>query len=136
MRQFADNPLERWAYIYRDEKPNANLAIFVHGFYGGYLSTWGRLPDLLYREGDAIEGLRDFDYLFIGYKTRSVSDYKDLSLLVRTYRDLADRGRPPFRRRYRFYALFGHSLGTLAVRQVYVDFAKGDRRALSTVSVA
>jgi hypothetical protein len=49
-------------------KRNKNLAVFVHGFTGNYLSTWGALPDLLTSD----PRLLHFDFLFWGYSSNFI----------------------------------------------------------------
>lgn len=47
------------------QKKNTHLAVFVHGFTGNYLSTWGKLPELLLSD----PRLLHYDFLFWGYSS-------------------------------------------------------------------
>lgn len=47
------------------QKKNTHLAVFVHGFTGNYLSTWGELPNLLQND----PRLLHYDFLFWGYSS-------------------------------------------------------------------
>ncbi len=44
---------------------NKNLAVFVHGFTGDYLSTWGKFPQFLTND----PRLSHYDFLFWGYSS-------------------------------------------------------------------
>jgi pimeloyl-ACP methyl ester carboxylesterase len=93
------------------------LAIFVHGFFGGYLSTWGALPDLLFQNADASQPFSDWDYLFLGYKTPSIETYLDIAGLLSTQISRAIAAEAPYIGTYSQFSLLGHSLGTLGIRQ-------------------
>jgi hypothetical protein len=116
---FNDRQDERWALIRREDTPNKNLAIFVHGFRGTHLTTWGELPDFLKRHAGAESPLMDWDYLFIGYQTYSIKNYLNIADIIATEWSLASQGKPPYRpNKYDKLGLFGHSLGTLGIRQL------------------
>ena len=118
MREFLNRNKERWALIRRSENPaNTRLAIFVHGFRGNYLDTWGKIPELLQIHADSDNDFARWDYLFIGYSTRDVATYLDIAALISTSWGRAARGEGPHRAKYKKLALFGHSLGTLGIRQ-------------------
>jgi hypothetical protein len=95
-----------------------SLAIFVHGFLGDYLTTWGRLPELLVDNVQNEAALARWDFLFLGYPTRKVGAYLDIAHLIGTQWGNAAAGRPPFGASYTRLALLAHSLGTLGVRQL------------------
>jgi pimeloyl-ACP methyl ester carboxylesterase len=116
-RGFQDRPGEHWTLI-NGRSSNRRLAIFVHGFLGNHLTTWGRLPELLESNADADPVLADWDFLFIGYSTTDVVTYLDIARLISTQLDLACNGHPPFGKQYKSFALLGHSLGTLGIRQL------------------
>src|ERR1700743_605786 len=118
MREFLNRTKERWALIRRAESPhNSQLAVFVHGFRGNYLGTWGKIPELLANLADSDADLACWDYMFLGYSTRDVTTYLDIAALISTNWRRASLGEAPHRDRYRKLALFGHSLGTLGIRQ-------------------
>lgn len=116
--EFLDRQEECWALLRKKNGGNSrSLAIFIHGFLGDHLTTWGRLPELLnqYAQSDAV--LADWDYLFLGYPTRKVTSYLDIAHLIATQWEKAGNARPPFEGKYSRFSLFGHSLGTLGIRQ-------------------
>lgn len=117
MREFTNRPKEQWAFLQRNA-PNVKLAIFIHGFYGDYLSTWGKIPALLKSNADTDDICTEWDYLFIGYTTGTIQTYLDIAALIATEWRKARHGLAPFRQAYQHIALFGHSLGTLGIRQL------------------
>lgn len=118
MRTFHDRQLERWAFIDRTDAANTKLAIFVHGFRGGYLSTWGALPDMLRVNADGSVPFSQWDYTFLGYSTFDVETYLDIAALLSTQLRSALNGDPPYAHPYSQFSLIGHSLGTLGIRQL------------------
>jgi hypothetical protein len=127
MRKLLNRVKEQWAFL-PATSPNARLAIFVHGYRGSYLGTWGHLPDMLAEHSDDKPVFREWDYLFIGYGTKNVEGYLDIAGVICTEWRKAKRGDAPFQRSYNRFALFGHSLGTLAIRQILCSksIQKGD----------
>jgi hypothetical protein len=114
-----DRQEERWALIRREDAPNKKLAIFVHGFRGTHLTTWGELPDFLSHHAGKELPLQEWDYLFIGYETYSIKNYINIAEIIATEWSLASQGKQPYRpNKYDKLALFGHSLGTLGIRQL------------------
>lgn len=117
MRELSNRPAEHWALIRRVDAANVGLAIFVHGFRGNYLTTWDGLPQLLQAEADDKPDFRDWDYVFVGYRTRDISSYLDIATLICGEWRKASSGQRPYTRAYERLAVFAHSLGTLGVRQ-------------------
>jgi hypothetical protein len=118
MREFLNRSREHWLLVRKpDAPPNSSLGIFVHGFRGNYLTTWGSIPELLRDQADGDPILGSWDYLFVGYNTRDVRTYLDIAALICTNWRLAVDGNPPHTHTYKRLALFGHSLGTLGIRQ-------------------
>ncbi len=117
MRDFINRDRERFALIRRSDRPLSNLAIFIHGFRGNYLSTWGGLSRLLEQDADSQPVFEDWDYAFIGYDTSDIVTYLDIASLIWTEWRKANRGDPPYDQTYTKLALLGHSLGTLGIRQ-------------------
>jgi hypothetical protein len=127
-REFRNRVNERWLYVPRGDRTNSRLAIFVHGYMGGYISTWEQLPDLLRDEADNQPIFRDWDYLFLGYRTvrpGAVTTFKDIADIVVTHWRNAIQGSGPFFDReespYKSIALVAHSLGSLGVRYLVAD---------------
>jgi pimeloyl-ACP methyl ester carboxylesterase len=118
MRAFENRSDELLAYFPRQDRTNSKLAVFIHGFLGEYLSTWGALPDLLHQNADSTEPFAAWDYVFLGYRTRHTKGYLDISDLLLTQLRRASDGGRPYARKYSQFALFGHSLGTLGIRQL------------------
>jgi hypothetical protein len=118
MRELLNRNEQNWALIRRTDQSNTSLALFIHGFYGNYLTTWGRLPDLFQQQADTDRDFSQWDFLFLGYKTRAVQTYLDIAKLMITEWQRAETGQRPYGSRYTRLALFGHSLGTLGIRQL------------------
>jgi pimeloyl-ACP methyl ester carboxylesterase len=124
-RALFDRQKELWAYVRRSDSPNSKLVIFVHGFSGSYLSTWGELANFLTQHADADQKLSTWDYLFVGYETYSINTYMAIADLVGTQWHRASTGQPPFdNNAYTQLAIFAHSLGTLGVRQLLCAASK------------
>jgi pimeloyl-ACP methyl ester carboxylesterase len=105
--------------VRRTDRNNIGLVIFIHGFRGTYLTTWGQLSDHLIECSDDHPVLEKWDYLFLGYETYSIGSFLDIAGILATQWDLASRAAAPFEaNRYSKLALFGHSMGTLAIRQL------------------
>jgi hypothetical protein len=137
--EFLDRQTECWALLREaGGAKGRSLAIFVHGFRGNYLTTWGRLPEFLcdYASNDPV--LKHWDFLFMGYATRQVASYLDIASLIATQWAKAASGTPPFVGPYKRLALFGHSLGTLGIRQLLCAVGmhrKGMLKALHGVTL-
>jgi pimeloyl-ACP methyl ester carboxylesterase len=95
-----------------------SLAIFIHGFLGNHLTTWGHLPDMLREHAPSDSVLADWDFLFLGYSTRKIGSYLDIARVIATQWEKAATGKRPFGGAYTRFALLGHSLGTLGIRQL------------------
>jgi pimeloyl-ACP methyl ester carboxylesterase len=95
-----------------------SLAIFIHGFLGDHLTTWGRLPEMLREHALNEPVLATWDFLFLGYSTRQIASYLDIARLIATQWAKAATGKVPFTGAYKRFALLGHSLGTLGIRQL------------------
>ena len=95
-----------------------SLAIFIHGFLGDHVTTWGHLPEMLRTHALSEPHLALWDFLFLGYSTRKISSYLDIARLIATQWVQAAAGKEPFSGAYKRFALLGHSLGTLGIRQL------------------
>lgn len=137
MRDFVDRNAAEWAMYPRADRPNTKLAVFVHGFRGNYLSTWGKLPTLLSANADTNPPFDDWDYYFLGYPTKRMGTYLDISDLIGTVWRAARAGTGVFKQKYTDLALFGHSLGTLGIRQLLCAWhpAYGPRAAVRSVTL-
>lgn len=82
------------------------------------MTAWGLLPVLLQQHALQEKNLKDWDFLFLGYSTRSIDSYLDIARLIATEWARAASGKPPFTGAYSKFSLFGHSLGTLGIRQL------------------
>jgi hypothetical protein len=117
--EFLDRQQEQWALLREQQGGSGrSLAIFIHGFLGDHLTTWGRLPEMLRQHAQADPVLVGWDFLFLGYPTRQIASYLDIAHLIATQWDNAANGRLPFAGAYIRVALLGHSLGTLGIRQL------------------
>lgn len=117
-RKFTDRPETKWALLSSEDRLNDSLCIFIHGFYGNYLSTWGKIPQLLRSHADQDQACKEWDFLFVGYATGNVESYLDISKIIVTEWRKARNGEAPYRTRYKRFTLVGHSLGTLGIRQL------------------
>ena len=138
MRALIDRSDEKWAMLPNSNQQNTNLAIFVHGFIGEYLGTWGALPDLLKDNADSFPPFDEWDFLFVGYDTKDPLTFLDIARLICTHWEQAAAGALPLGRRYDKVALLGHSLGTLGIRQALCAWAiqpQGMRTALHSVTL-
>jgi Putative serine esterase (DUF676) len=133
MRELTHRAKEHFALIWRKDRPTEKLAIFVHGFRGNYLTTWGGLGDLLQKEADSKAVFEDWDYLFLGYETSKVSTYLDIAHFIWTEWRKAAGGDAPYEHSYKTLALFGHSLGTLGIRQALCAHSKQPANMLSAL---
>jgi pimeloyl-ACP methyl ester carboxylesterase len=124
MRDFINRSEQKYALIRRTDKENTKLVIFVHGFIGNYLDTWGKLPELLKTDSDSDDTFRDWDYLFQGYSTFAIDSYLDIARLIKTQWESAANGTFPFKSKYQTLALMGHSLGTLGIRQLLCNWSE------------
>jgi pimeloyl-ACP methyl ester carboxylesterase len=117
--ELLDRQEEYWSLL-REPKGGAgrSLAIFIHGFLGDHLTTWGRLPEMLQEHASSEVLLADWDFLFMGYPTRQIDSYLQIAHLIATQWDKAATGKLPFGGAYKRFALLGHSLGTLGIRQL------------------
>lgn len=110
----------RWVYFRspefgvlqaNEDLSNKKLMVFVHGFYGDCMSTWGDLPRLLLQDED----LSKVDFCFLGYKS-TVADVPTLGrYLSHVFRKAAD-GQEPFPIKYQKFIVVAHSLGGAGVR--------------------
>jgi hypothetical protein len=133
MRRQIDRPKECFAFFKRTDKKLNKLAMFIHGFRGNYLTTWGELPELLHWEADKKQVFEDWDYVFLGYDTSAVKTYLDIANLVWTHWNLASKGSSPYDEQYQRLALFGHSLGTLGLRQALCATSKQPKLMLQAL---
>lgn len=118
-RQFFDRQKQHWAYVRRSDAANNKLVIFIHGFRGSYLSTWGELANYLTEHSDSDPKLAEWDYLFLGYETYSIGTFLAIAEIIASQWRSASSCDPPFERNaYKHLAIFAHSLGTLGVRQL------------------
>ena len=139
VRALLDNPVDHWALVHRTDAENEGLAIFVHGFRGKYLDTWGALAQVLLedRYNSAYRPiLEPWDFLFVGYDTKKIDTYLDIAALVHTEWRRARSGAQPYGHARKRLALFAHSLGTLATRQVLCAAAKYDHDLLASLKAA
>lgn len=118
MRELLPRNEDFWALIRRQDQPNDKLALFIHGFRGAHLTTWGKLPDMLEKGADNDQDFANWDFLFLGYNTWRVQTYLDIANVIITEWRNAQSGARPYDRKYTKLALFGHSLGTLGIRQL------------------
>lgn len=135
MYELSNRSNEQWAFLSRKDLPNSRLAVFIRGFLGNYLKTWGDLPDLIQKNAAQDADFSQWDFLFLGYSTKAVASYLDISALVFTEWQKASRGDAPYGHVYEKLALFGHSLGTLGIRQALCERFKSPQLLKAVHSV-
>lgn len=126
MLEFIVRTDNNFALLENKSVNDSGLVIFIHGFWGGYLKTWGKIPNLLQAVDSSVKApaiLRKWDYLFLGYKTGNVETYIDISKILKTNIEDAFKKEKPFNKKYKKITLVGHSLGTLGIRQLLCDYS-------------
>ncbi len=131
MRELSNRITEQWAFIKRTDKQNSKIAYFIHGFRGNYLQTWGKIPDMFSSNADSDSVFSDWDFVFLGYDTSKIYTYLDISSLLCTDITKAISGESPYKIKYEKFSLFGHSLGTLGIRQLLCAWAIQPTKMLS-----
>ncbi len=135
--EFIEDSTGKKALFKSKTKANKNLVVFVHGFTGNYLSTWGELPDLL--TGDP--RLLHFDFLFWGYSSNYIFPKEDF--LIDNIRQLFTQflsghktnqhievvaqglqTELKYLEGYDNITLIGHSLGGLVIRSFIIQNLK------------
>jgi pimeloyl-ACP methyl ester carboxylesterase len=97
-----------------EQRPeNSYIAIFVHGFTGDYLKTWGKLPELL----QADPSLYEYDFLFWGYPSRLFRKNEDVGTTGKHLKTEIDYLSKPYNK----IVLIGHSMGGLVIRSYIVQ---------------
>lgn len=134
-REFSNRPDEHLGLIFKADPSNSQLAIFIHGFLGNYLTTWGKLPKFLREKSDTHTILKAWDFLFLGYSTRHVETYLDISNIIQTQCNSAFEGLDPYRSKYLRISLLGHSLGTLGIRQFLCNISPDTAGKLKSVTL-
>lgn len=132
MRKLQNRPGEKWAYL-PAQGSNEKLCVFIHGFRGDYISTWGRIPEFFAEQADSDLVFHSWDFLFLGYRTSNVESYLDIATLIATQIGLANQKKAPFSNRYTSFALIGHSLGTLGIRQLLCAWSLHPNGLLSSL---
>ncbi len=114
---------------HRKEPHGATAIVFVHGFGGDAIATWGRFPELL-MEADA---LREWDVASLGYRTSLTPGlFEGLwtgSPSLRTLGGLlGEIAKSGGLRGYRALALVAHSMGGLVVQRALLDSPELEQR--------
>jgi len=119
------------ALILRRDGEHSHLLLFVHGWNGGPVETWGDLVPVLARAEDLPEGARwlsEFDVLTFGYETGPGAD-SSIPALARRLESVIDL--EVRQRGYTSVHLLAHSMGGLVVQRYLVDeLLEGDARKL------
>ncbi len=114
------------------KEPNGKLLVFVHGFGGNALTTWGLLPVLL----SIRKEVKGYDIVFFGYESLKLNAYECAEHLQKCLDDLLSKkkevahesirnhdpayvGSVP--RTYREMVLVGHSLGACVIRRAMLN---------------
>jgi uncharacterized alpha/beta hydrolase family protein len=122
-------------------KKNKNLVVFVHGFTGNYLSTWGDLPDLLTRD----PRLQHHDFLFWGYSSNFIIPQEDFikDNIIQLFTQFLSKHKTnqqievvaqglqtelKYLDEYDNVTLIGHSLGGLVIRSYIIQNLKQGKK--------
>src|SRR5262249_39863915 len=92
---------------------NTSIAIFVHGFTGEYVATWGKLPELLQKDTD----LDSYDFLFWGYPSKFFGANENIGTTGQHLKTEIDY----LPKTYKRIILIGHSMGGLVIRSYIVQ---------------
>lgn len=132
---------ERWVFLASRVAP-ARLLIFVHGFRGNALETWGDFQRL----GEKIKWFRDADMLFVGYESTRESSLATAARLKRYLPrflpvrpdDLLSCDLPgkfqPARSPYEEVVFVGHSLGGVVLRRAITEMVNAWKDSPMTAS--
>jgi hypothetical protein len=117
-----------------EQRPdNTSIAIFVHGFTGDYLQTWGKLPELLQTD----PSLDQYDFLFWGYPSSLFRKNEDLGTTGKLLKTEIDHLPKPYDKPYDKIVLIGHSMGGLVIRsyivQALIDGKGNDLKTIANV---
>jgi pimeloyl-ACP methyl ester carboxylesterase len=108
---------------------NTSIAIFVHGFTGEYLATWGKLPELLQKD----PALDAYDFLFWGYPSRFFGANEKIGTTGQHLKTEIDF----LPKTYDRVILIGHSMGGLVIRsyivQTLIDGKGNDLKSIADV---
>lgn len=121
-------------------KKNKNLAVFVHGFTGNYLSTWGEFPQLLTKD----PRLLHYDFLFWGYSSTLLLPQENqlLDSLFQLFTQFLSKHQTnqhieiiaqglqtelKYLDEYDNIILIGHSLGGLVIRSYIIQNLKENK---------
>ncbi len=128
------------ALLKNKNKKNKILAVFVHGFTGNYLSTWGDFPELLMQD----PRLLNFDFLYWGYSSNLVIPKEDYILdnvkqlftqflskhKTNQHIEVVAHGLQTelnYLEGYDEISLIGHSLGGLVIRSYIIQNLRENR---------
>ncbi len=135
-----EDPAGKKGLLKNKYKNNKNLVVFVHGFTGNYLSTWGNFPELL--AGDP--RLLHFDFLFWGYASNFIIPKEDFITdnIRQLFTQFLSKHRTnqhievlaqglqtelKYLDEYENITLIGHSLGGLVIRSYVIQNLKENR---------
>lgn len=139
--EFIEDSTGKKALFKSRSKANKNLVVFIHGFTGNYLSTWGSLPDLLTSDPRLMHN----DFLFWGYSSNFIVPKEDF--IVDNIRQLFTQFLSKHKTNqhievlaqglqtelkyldeYDNITLVGHSLGGLVIRSYIIQNLKESKK--------
>ena len=139
--EFIEDRSGKKALFKSRNKSNKNLVVFIHGFTGNYLSTWGALPDLLTSD----PRLLHYDFLFWGYSSNYIFPKEDFIIdnIRQLFTQFLSKHKTnqqvevlaqglqtelKYLDEYDNITLVGHSLGGLVIRSYIIQNLKESKK--------
>lgn len=133
--------IQKKALLKNKNFDNKNLAVFVHGFNGDYLSTWGNFPQLLMSDPK----LSSYDFMFWGYSSNLLTSkekfiHENIKQLfiqflskhkTNQHIEVVAQGLQTelkYLEEYDNISLIGHSMGGLVIRSYIIQNLKENKK--------
>jgi len=127
LKDQGDLKIIRNVHFYKSKSKEKSAILFVHGFRGEVISTWGKTSEYLSHE----EELRNWDLIFLGYNSGLLPNFVDgwlvavpeiakialnISTIINTLK----------KQKYHSVTICAHSMGGLAVQRAIVDMTDNE----------
>ena len=103
---------EKELFINNPKNKDENIVIFLHGFRGNYISTWGDLATLLEKD----KNTKECDFLFLGYPSGFFKNLK-----IESIANFLETRIKVLNKSYKNIILIGHSMGGLVIRSYILE---------------